>query len=342
MVPLRAFRKTIFVLAVAAACAAVASFLPDNAYQRWQLLDGTIHANVRWIYERCHFDPTPIDVVFLGPSRMGAAINAPRLGRALAARGLPSNVVNFSLPESGRNTNWAVAQEVFATKKPKLVILGVTEKPSRYGHPAFKYIADPTAIVFPGYLGDLNYFSDLIYLPFRQLRLLVANLFPGYIGLTKDFDPAHYRGSSIDTTGSIVLPDGHVKDGEDPASNAELMRGVRKLEAGTHEPVLPLSLADLEFGDERYYTRKISELAKKNGAKVAFLFIPYYSGPSDLQDVQELKFYEEFGPVLNSGFFSPHAELYADYGHLTRSGAKKLTDWLVGPVAQLLKDSTSP
>ena len=81
-----------------------------NPYQRWQLLDGTIHANARWIYERIHFDPTPIDVVLLGPSRMGAGVNAPRLAKALDARGLPANVVNFSLPEAGRNMNWAVAR----------------------------------------------------------------------------------------------------------------------------------------------------------------------------------------------------------------------------------------
>ena len=74
MVPLRAFRKILFVLAVALACAAGASALPENPYQRWQLLDGTIHANARWIYERSRFDPTPLDVVFLGPSRMGAGV----------------------------------------------------------------------------------------------------------------------------------------------------------------------------------------------------------------------------------------------------------------------------
>jgi hypothetical protein len=105
------------VLAVAVACAVGACFLPQNVYQRWQLLDGTIHANARWIYERISFDPAPIDVVLLGPSRMGSAVNAPRLAEALKARGLPSNVVNFSLPEEGRNTNWAVAEELFAKKK---------------------------------------------------------------------------------------------------------------------------------------------------------------------------------------------------------------------------------
>jgi ABC-type arginine/histidine transport system permease subunit len=44
MVPLRAFRKTMTVLAAAFGCAIVASMLPGNAYQRWQLLAGAIQA----------------------------------------------------------------------------------------------------------------------------------------------------------------------------------------------------------------------------------------------------------------------------------------------------------
>ncbi len=336
MVPLRAFRKTVIVLAVAFACAVLAAILPGNAYQRWQLLDGTIHANARWIYERTHFDPAPLDVVFLGPSRMGAGVNAPRLAADLAARGVAANVVNFSLPETGRNTNWAVAEEVFAAKKPKLVVLGVTEKPSRFGHAAFKYVAPSGAIADPGYPGDWNYFSDLIYLPYRQMRLFAADRLPGGLGLATDFDPARYRGSSVDTTGSVVLPDGRIKDGERPGSPEDLARDARKLVAGNHPPLLPASLADLEFGDERHYTRAIAELARRNGAQVAFLFLPFYTGPHELKDVQERAFYEQFGPVLDAGFVAPHAEWFADAAHLARGGANALTDWLAGPVAQLL------
>ena len=333
MVPLRAFRKTATILAVAVGCAIVASLLPEDPYQRWQLLDGTIHANARWIYERCRFDPTPIDVVFLGPSRTKAGVNAPQLGRALAARGLPANVVNFSLPETGRNINLAIAEELFAHKQPKLLVLGVIEKPSRFGHSAFKYIADRKMLVDAGYIGDLNYFSDLIYLPFRQMRLFAADFLPNEAGLAKRFDPARYEGSSIDTTGSIVLPDGTIKDGERAASASELARGVKKLEFGAHPPFLPAALSDLEFGDERANVARIAELARKQGTKVAFLFLPYYNGPSD---IQELKFYNQYGTTINAAFLAPHAELFADYGHLTRGGAHVLTDWLAEPVAALL------
>ena len=298
----------------------LACLLPENEYQRWQLLDGTIHANARWIYERCHFDPTPIDVVFIGPSRIEAGVSAPRLSAALAAKGVAANVVNFSLPEAGRDINYIVAEQVFATKTPKLLVLGVMEKPSRFGHSAFKYIAEPSAVAAPGYLADFNYFSNLIYLPFRQMQLFFADIAPEAMGLTKTFNSANYRGPSIDTTGSRRLPDGTIKEGEIAASAAELDRGVRKLEAGTHPPILPARFADFEFGDERYYVRAIADLARSHGAKVAFLFLPYHTGPSG---IQEEKLYEKFGPVWNAGFIAPHSEWYADYGHVTRTGANR-------------------
>jgi hypothetical protein len=334
MRPLHAFRKSMAILAAAFGVIVILCLLPENAYQRWHLLDGTIHARSRWIFERIHFDPQPLDVVFIGPSRVGAAVNAPRLGEALAARGLPANVVNFSLPEAGRNINAAIVREMLKTKQPKLLVIGVTEKPSRFGHSAFKFVAPREMIVAPGYLADLNYFSDLIYLPYRQGLLFAAWLAPGILGPSNTFDPAAYRGHSIDTTGDIRLPDGTIKVGSRPADETELMRGVRKLERGTHPPILPAPYADLEFGDERHYVREICDLAHARGIKVAFLFLPYYTGPSD---VQEEPLYRTCGPVWNAGFLAPHADLYSDYAHLTSEGARQLTDWLIEPVSQMLE-----
>ena len=321
------------ILLIGGLLAAAACALPDNAYQRWQLLDGTIHANVRWIYERCHFDPAPIDVAFIGPSRTGAGVNAPRLSAALAARGLPGHVVNFSLPESGRNINYLIAHELLETKRPRLIVLGVTEKPSRFGHSAFKYVAPAGLIVDPGYPADLNYFADLAYLPYRQLELAIADWFPSVGGLRKTFVPALFAGDTIDTTGNVYLPDGQVKNGEDPASAAELARGVRKLEAGNHRPFLPSRYADAEFGDDHYYVRAIADEAKARGVRVLFLYLPYFGGTSD---VQERRFYEQYGPLIDARYLAPHAEWYADYGHLTRTGAGYLTDWLVGPISTAL------
>jgi hypothetical protein len=332
-------RSTSAVLAILASCAALAvgaGLLPDSPYQRWQLLDGTIHRNARWIYERCHFDPTPIDIAFIGPSRTEQGVDAPRLGRALAAKGLPHHVVNFSLPEAGRNIDYVIAHELLETKRPRLIVLGVTEKPSRFGHSAFKFIAPASLIVDPGYVGDLNYLSDLVYLPYRQLILFVANCLPGWDGLRKTFDPATFAGESVDTTGNVQLPDGRIKNGETPASPSELARGVHKLEAGNHPPFLPARYGDLEFGDERHYVDAIAREAEGGGVKVMFLYLPYYGGRSDLQ---EKALYGRIGPIIDARWIGSHGDWYSDYGHLTRIGADHLTDTLVQPIGAALEQT---
>ena len=326
-------RISLMILATALFCAIAAAFLPDDPYQRSQLLDGTIHRKSRWIYERVHFDPTPIDVVAIGSSRIGAGFNAPRMQDLLAARGIHANVVNFSLPEAGRDINYAVFEEVLEAKRPKLLILSVAEKPSRLGHSAFKYLARSGLVADPAYVDNINYLSNLAYLPFRQMKLAAARLLPDAYGLRTQFDPSRYWGHSFQSTGDIVMPDGSIKNGSKPAAMSELERGVHKLEAGINPPMLPRSMAHIEFGDEYVWTAKIAELAQRHDVRIMFLFLPYYTGPTT---IQEQSFYERYGPVVNAGFVHDHPEWYGDYGHLTSTGALEVTDRIAPAVARLL------
>lgn len=335
---LHPFRIFLSVLGIALGLGVTACLLPERPYERWQLLDGTIHERARWIYERVHFDPRPIDVMFVGPSRTSRGVDPLELQDLLSRPGRPVRVVNFALPENGRNINDVIVEEALKTKTPRLIVIGVIEKPGRFGHSAYKYIAPRSLLVDPGYLANANYLGDLVYLPYRQMKLAVAYAAPQAAGLTDHFDPGRYDPDPPNPT-SVVKPDGSVQDWTQPASPQELQRGITKLERGMHPPILPASLADIEFGDERHYIRRIVAAAQEKGVKVAFLFIPYCTGPSD---VQEEKFYRQYGPVWNAGFLSSHAELYADYGHLTVAGAKIMTAWLAPYVAGSLGASPAP
>ena len=330
----RALARSLLILAVAFLCAAATVLLPTDDYQRWQLLDGTIHRNARWFYERIHYDPAPIDVMVVGPSRIARGLDPVRLGDALAARGLPANVVNFAMPETGRNMNELIVREAFKTKRPKLIIIGIIEQPSRFGHSAYKYVAPSGDLIAPGYFGDVNYFSDLIYLPYRQLELFAANLLPGPMGLTKTFDPHRYGGHVLSADAMLVPPAGQTIEREHPGDPAEIERGVHKLVSGTHAPILPPRLADVEFGDERYFVREIVREAKAHGAKVAFVLLPYYSATPGAADT---RFYQPLGPVWDASFVAPREELFSDYAHLDRAGADIVTDWLAPQVAELLE-----
>jgi hypothetical protein len=324
-------------LGVAALTAVAAAALPDNDYQRFSSLEKTIQNRLRWIYERTHYDATPIDVAFLGPSRGGAAISAPRVEAALAARGVDARVVNFSLPENGRDLHWVIADQLLAQKSPRLLVIAVAEKPGRYGHPAFKYVAPAHEVIDPAYVGNLNYLQNIAYLPYRQLRLFAARLWPAAFDLPDRFLPERYAGTSFDSTVSFRTGDGIWVERNKVVPRAVLEAGKARYERGVTPPVLGPRFADQEFGNERAYVRRIVAAAQARGIKVAFVFLPYFEGPAA---VQEQAFYEAQGPLFDAHFVSTHDEWFSDVAHLNHDGAVVVSDWLAGKLAPLLKGGT--
>jgi hypothetical protein len=144
------------------------------------------------------------------------------------------------------------------------------------------------------------------------------------------FDPQTYKGSSLDTTGDQVMGNGRFNHADQVAEPGKLLEDARKLEAGTHDQLLPDRFADLEFGDERSNIRYMARLARAKGVKIAFLYLPFYSAK---QDIVGADFYRGFGPIWNAGFIAGQAGLYHDYAHLTGEGARRVTDWLEPLVA---------
>lgn len=328
-----AFRAVGIILLTTVLAAVAAGFLPDRPYQRFEQLDGTEQSAARWIYERVHDDPTPIDIAFFGSSRVAASVDAPMLQAGLANLGVSAHVVNFATPEEGRNLNFVYASELFSAKRPKLIVLGVIEKPGRFGHPAYKYVAPASMLVDPAYVGNLTYLRDLMYLPFRQMRLFAARLLPGLSGLRDQFDPAQYAGSNPSFTSILHLPNGKVLDRTRVVPEAVLEDAHNLRAVADHPPILPQSLADVEFGGDRQYVRSIVHLAEAHGARVAFLFLPYYKGP----DVpQEQALYASLGPVWNASFLATHPEWYSDLVHANRNGTTALTEWITPKIKALL------
>ena len=207
-------------LAVAFILNAAVCLLPENDYLRWQLPEPD--GRLRWIYERIHFDPTPIDIAIVGPSREQLGFSAAAIERDLAQRGKLANVVNFALPGAGRDIQWAILDELFKAKSPKMIVLGVEDQPYPFGHFFFKHVAPAEEIAFPPSPFLHNYFYNLAYLPIRKLKLFGANLFPNLFGLSKQFDPDHYARNRTDYSTSFI-GDGKLVDMEHPVSRATLL-----------------------------------------------------------------------------------------------------------------------
>jgi hypothetical protein len=335
MATLHPLRATLTVLALAVGMAAASAAIPDNPYQRWQLLRGTIYDNVRWIYERCRYDPTPIDIAVVGSSRAKQGVNAPRLQAALAARGLDLHVVNFSILSPGRGADYAVIREMLAHKHPRLLILGVQEEPDRNEHDTYRYLSSASDVATPQIWRRLSYVSDLGFVPFRQLRLLYARLFPAENLMPARFAPAGYAGASVDTTGGKIDEGAAEIDAEAAAPEPALDAGSARFTAKMDRKRARTARFRAALNrDDRAYLQAIVDMAGRNGAKVAFLFIPYFDGPEQ-PDTPGL--YEGLGPLWSAESVSSDPALWADFNHLDRSGGEHVTDWLAGRIAAALK-----
>jgi hypothetical protein len=313
-------------LAVALILSAAICLLPENDYQRWQLQDPD--GPLRWIYERIRFDPKPIDVAILGPSRAQLGFSAAAVEQDLARRGKHVNVVNFALPGAGRDIQWAILDELFKAKSPKVIVLEVEEQPYPFGHFFFKYVAPAEAIVFPPSPFLHNYVYNLAYLPIRKLQLFGANLFPDLFGLRKEFDPKHYARNRTDYSTNFI-GGGKLVNMEDPVPRATLL-------AQPRQPV-PRTLMTRAFdwlngGEDHLFTQKIAREAKAHDAQLLFVHLPMFEGPQTVSDADFLK---QFGPVLNYGDLAPHDELFENWSHLNHAGAMNASARLADAIGGL-------
>jgi hypothetical protein len=323
-------RVTLLIIASALFWAVVLCLLPNSAYQRWQTLKGTEYDTLRTIYERIHYDPRPLDVVIVGPSKAALDLSIKRIRSQLAAAGVSANADNFAVMASGRDKDYAVVKELYETKSPKVLVIGVDAVAFPYGHPVFKYFADAQDIAFPPAFGLHEHPANLAYLPFRQLRMFFADLLPDALGLTKTFDPQSYaQRAAQDYTEGFVF---HGKWIDTTRRETAESLAATPLELRKPSPITRL-MYRFNDGDDHTYIRKIVELARAHGTKVIFVYLPEYGAPVR---TSEAAFLEPQGTLVSAGDLSERPELYMEVHHLNRYGAQIASDRVAAAVADAL------
>src|ERR1700721_2540665 len=77
----------------------VSFLLPHDRYIRYQQLTESDLFRTRWVYERIHYDKTPIDVAIIGSSRLETSLSAPILEKELSEKlGRPIHVPTLAIP----------------------------------------------------------------------------------------------------------------------------------------------------------------------------------------------------------------------------------------------------
>jgi hypothetical protein len=316
-------------LGVALAINAAACFLPENAYQRWKILDSD-YGRMRWIYERIHYDPRPIDVAILGASRSQLGFSAAAIEQQLAEHGKHANVVNFAVFNLGRNIQWEILSEIYKAKSPKVIVLEVDDPPYPFGHELFKDVASTDAILSAPKRAFHQYFDDLVYLPGRKLRLFSANLFPELFGLSKQFDPQAYERNRTDFTTNFPSETGGIVNMEKTVPRGVLLEQTSR--QASRNAWIAGEYARLNGGEDRLYIRKIADEAKAHGTQLIFVYIPQFSGA---RTVSDLDFLKQYGPVIDNGDLAPRDELFENWSHLNHAGAMTTTTRLADEINRL-------
>lgn len=318
-----------------AICAAAAIALPHQPYIRFQNLKGTIYARIVWIYERIHYDPAPINIAFLGSSRTGAGIYPTLIEPALAARGAPRRVVNFALPSTGFDIRDTIANELLSTRKVDLIVFDVGEIFPRDGHEAFGDVASLKQLATAPWLINRELPKDYLRLPLRQISLAFGSLSPQAFGFQPTFDPTRYWGSTIDPRNMLNLDENLGKLGTpEHQTKLEAQAGLRR--AQLRPSLLPARFADIEFGVSRTYVERLIALAKAKKVKIAFLYLPFYKGPTAPREEVWLA---AFGPVWKANFLANDPHNFEDSAHTAASPEVKtaITGWVADQIMTVLK-----
>lgn len=316
------------------ACCIGTTMLPHARYLRYQQFDGTIMKPLAWMYERLHYDPTPVDVAIIGASRTEIGISGPQVQAILSARlGWPMHVVNLSMPEDGRDLHYALTRELLATHpEVKLILYSLVEHASRTGHPGYRHIADTSDVLRAPMLLNPGYFENVAFQPYRGLALFVQTLAPGLFGVRRTFDPGQYLGTDHDTTLSHWSVHGNWVDRDSIRSAVDLATAAKGKLSLRNPVFLPARYRDYEYAIERHYTRAAVDLARRRGVQVGFVYLPTYAYDVPIAD---LPFYRARGFIMNAGVIAGDARNYSDYAHLNRHGSQRVSRWIAGWLATL-------
>ncbi len=324
-----AFRPLVrrFALAAAVAVAALAGSLaiPHDRYIRWQETRSEAWARLGWIYERVHFDRTPIDIAFIGTSHSMNGIDGAAVQAALAtAGGGCRQVVNFGFPSYGRNLHWLIARELLEHREVRTLVIEVFENESRKAHPFFINVAEVSDVLEAPLLINLNFFTDIAQLPARQVMLGLKTLLPERFGLHRRLDPARYDGADVDNTrqvqvGGVALTP--LRDRILPP--AQLEAAAARARAAKNTNMLGARFEALEYRYPRHYLDRILDLARQRGVTVKFLYLPgfaYVHGqPRDPAP------YAGRGAMLTTGGLLADPGYWYDLDHLNLQGAAVLS-----------------
>ena len=303
------------------------ALLPQDRYQRFAeaAAESKHYLRIKWIYERIHFDKTPIDVAFIGTSHTQSAIDSRIVEAGLRARGQDVHVVNFAVPHLGRDLHYLIARELLESRPVRELVVEVQDFEPRAPHPAFQRLGSMRDLLTSPVIVNTGFFDNLVRLPRRQLDLFL----PAMAGKAAFvFSPRDYEGAHWDDTERL-----HGFDQERTGTHsvayldeqADLLRAaLLDKERLAQRLRLPDGCSVLKHYN-RFYLDGLLNLARERGVHVTFLYLPFFHGP---EHPLEAALYAPYGPTLKPQGVLDDATSWLNVDHLNVAGARRASQWL--------------
>jgi len=269
---------------------------------------------------RIEMNPKPIDIAFFGSSHTATGVADKMIEGLLGATGTPFSIVNFGTFYMGRDLQLFELKRLLSRRKPRLVVIEVTEHEYEFGHEHLPYIGDP---------------SDLFCCKFY-----LDPYFPKHIALYLKLQATHAL--------------------QDATGNAPSLAPVDTWDHGWRPYMRQWSLAEYAAAmgppgrwgglKERIHAkasaygldvvrRMLAEARAKN-VRVAFLYLPSirYIGRKTPVGRDE---YTPFGPVIDFPLaLRDEPGIWYDEAHLNQQGAEKLAPFIADGLRNLLAQAS--
>lgn len=281
--------------------------IPVSESWKYHSLEKDCFGHASWIYSRINEHDRPVDLAFIGSSRMLNAVNDESLSQHFDEDEVTA--CNLAYCRLGRNLHLLMAKKLFANHSPQTLVLEIRENEDRYSHPVFPHLANTSDVIFPHLLFNRDYPLDV-----KNHLLYKLSYYQEYI-----FNLIEEKESNPELFGTA--PSDKI---EDPG---------KLINNNTNQYFNKMDWFYLKF--PRAYISKISKLCKKSNSKLVFLYLPKFG--SNLANVISVDYYQQYGTVLipPDSIFNKKMN-WQDPTHLNQHGAEDLSSWLISKKDLLL------
>ncbi len=284
--------------------------LPTDKKRAYHYLTDDCEGRGAWMYRRIFESKEPVNIAFLGTSHTINGINDTLVNKYLLGSGSNQTSCNLGYCRLGRDLTYVLMQHLIQQKETKTFVIEVLPDEYMLSHPIFAFLAEAVEVIQPKTFFNRSYFGNLHASLVSKLNYARQDLWR---------EPYVYKYGLRENTGFST--NNYYAD-TTALSKKKQVHYKNQYRSHTWKRSLTMSYS-------KAWLASIGELAKANGCRLIFLYIPPYGTPE--KTPIEMATYQKYGEVWlpPDTIFTNQRNFYDDE-HLNLEGANSLSAWVAG------------